>query len=183
MLRRFAASSCLAAVPACWLGFLATACASSQTGPRASAQALELDPDSCRPLPRERQSWLGAEWKPYLPFVKSCEVRRGKTAALFVISVWANDYYASLPSSASAVDLPKPILASADGKTLGRLPEVFPRDPPRTLDVTFANWESDFPREIRLRLEDPSVTGDRNLPPLIWDPNTHTYNTRKKKGN
>jgi hypothetical protein len=151
-----------------------------QTVAHSGAFAVKVEPETCRGITAHQNAWLGPEWKPYLHFVKACEIKSGKITALYLLSVWGDDYYRSLPPSAPAPNLPKPVLVSPQGKILGRLPEIFPRDPPRTLDVTFARWVSNFPHEIRLHLEDPAVTGDRVLPPLVWDADSQTYVTIEK---
>lgn len=147
----------------------------------AAQPLVKLNPQTCRPLPAEQMAWLGAEWTPYQAFTKFCEVKYGKSAALYLVSVWADDFYATKPASDPAVKFPKPILAGPDGMKFGELPMNFPRDPPRTLSVTFARWTGGFPHEIRLWVEDPTVVGDHSLRPLEWDATSQTFRTSKSK--
>lgn len=142
---------------------------------------VNVDARTCRALTKAQQGWLGPEWNSYRAFTKSCEVKSGKVAALFVVSVWADDYYAKQPATAAAVKFPKPILASPAGTKLGELPMDFPRDPPRTLDVTFARWVRGFPNEVRLSVEDPTVVGDHKLPALEWEAVSKTFQKSKAK--
>lgn len=122
----------------------------------------------------EQRTWLGVEWQPFVPYVKSCEVKRASSAELYVISVWADDYEAQLPKDAPAVKFPKPLIVSKDGKTLGRLPLGFPRDPPRSSDVTFTKWSGGFPRQIRVGVDDPTVAGNSTLL-LEWNTQSNSF--------
>jgi hypothetical protein len=151
------------------------------TGCAGAQPLVKVNLRTCRNLTDSQNGWLGPEWAPYKAFTKSCEVKQGKTTALYLISVWADDYYAKQPASAEAVKFPKPILAAPDGKPLGRLPMDFPVDPPRTLSVTFARWVSGFPHEVRLWVDDPTVVGDHSLPSLEWDPAAKTYQKSKSQ--
>jgi hypothetical protein len=174
---------CLTARVVCAAALLAANVAPQVTGTHRQDQPIKLDLSVCQAASAEQQGWLGPEWSLYLKFVKSCDVKQSKTVVLYVISVWDDEYYASLPETEPAVKFPKPILMSPAGKTLGRLPLDFPRDPPRTLDLTFARWSAGFPHEIRMWLEDPTVLGNRSLPSLEWDSQTNTYkNSRPKEG-
>lgn len=88
---------------------------------------------------------------------------------MLLISVWADRYYAGQPGTPEVTPLPKPMLFSPDGRSLGTLPYNFPDDPPQALEVTFTRWINDFPHRIELFLSDPAALGDRALPPLDWD--------------
>ena len=150
----------------------------------ASIPSVRLDPRACRPLPPAQRNWLGKDWLPFQNFVKSCEVTRGKATVLYVISIWVDEYYASLPPSLPAVKFPRPIVAGPDGKVLGSLPMNFPRDPPRTLDVTFVRWSDNFPQQIQFWVEDPTVLGNHSVPPIDWDAKRGRFlrrNTKKEE--
>ncbi len=136
---------------------------------------VKIDPGTCRPLSAEKKIWLGPAWIPFQAFVKSCAVKDGRSTALYVVSVWADDYNAKLPEFDPAVKFPKPILVGPDGVVFGELPMNFPRDPPRTLTVTMARWSRGFPHEIRFWVEDPTVLGNHSLPPLEWDATSKTF--------
>jgi hypothetical protein len=137
--------------------------------------SLKLDPASCREISGERKVWVPDTWRKFERFIKVCDVPAGGKTVLSVMSVWAEDLDKSLPAGAEAVKLPKPLLFLSDGKMVGELPAGYPRDPPRTLTLTFTNWSAQFPHEIRLWLEDPSVSGDRYLPPLEWNENSQKF--------
>jgi hypothetical protein len=147
-----------------------TAIAAAQ--PRAGSDQkaiVHLNPETCGTVPSDKRSWLPEAWQPFQAFVKLCPVARDEVPAFYVMSIWADDYYRAQPEDAPAVKFPKPLLFRPDGKNIGELPAVFPRDPPRTLDPIFLNWSKNFPHEIKLWLQDPAVLGDRYLPPLTWD--------------
>lgn len=145
------------------------------------SKEVRLDPTECTAVPPDKAAWVPAEWNPYRAFVKICTVKWEKSPALYLLSIWADDFYKTLPPSAPAVKFPKPLLLSTDGKTLGELPRLFPRDPPTTLEPIFAKWSENFPHEIRLWLDDPAVLGDRYLPPLQWDEGSGKYVQLKRK--
>jgi hypothetical protein len=63
---------------------------------------------------------------------------------------------------------------SKDGKILGRLPLGFPRDPPRSSDVTFTDWLDGFPQQIRVDVDDPTVSGNSTLL-LDWHAQSRWY--------
>src|ERR1700739_4511133 len=73
----------------------------------ACAQAparVKISPNSCAAASSAQKSWLPAEWKPFLPFVKVCAVRQpGAKPALLLTSVFAVDYYKAQPGN----DLPQ----------------------------------------------------------------------------
>jgi hypothetical protein len=144
------------------------------------SSAVKLRVAQCIPVPPQQRAWLGEDWERFLPFVHSCEVKRQKSRPIFVLSVWAEQFEATLPKGAPAERLPKPLIASSDGKVLGRLPVGFPDDPPRSSEISFSNWVRGFPRKIRIVVNDPTVTGDRTLV-LEWNPESGSYVSKKTK--
>lgn len=128
-----------------------------------------VSPSDCAAPDPALQGRLPAEWTPFLPAVRTCSVRATDgTAVLRLVSVWADIYYQASDSSLQ-VEMPRPLLLTASGDPVGRLPFNFPDDPPRELTVTFRDWKDGFPRRIDLFVKDPAVLGDRELPPLHWD--------------
>jgi len=147
------------------------------------SELVHLNLDSCVSLPSDKRSWLPKEWQPFKPFVKLCPVGMSNVPGLYVMSVWADDFYLSQPAGSPAVRFPKPVLFRPDGKGVGEFPVGFPRDPPRTLDPIFIKWSGNFPHEIKLWLQDPAVLGDRYLPPLVWNEKTGRFSQKAgKKG-
>lgn len=142
--------------------------------------SVKLDPARCISVTAQQRTWLGTEWQPFLTFVKACRVRRDDPANLFVISVWEDDYEAQLPKDAPAPKYPKPLIVTKDGKVLGRLPLGFPRDPPRSSDLTFTKWSDGFPHRIRLEIDDPTVIGNSRLL-LEWDAQSNSFIQSGKK--
>jgi hypothetical protein len=143
---------------------------------------VRLNLDTCVLIPSDKESWLPQEWKPFQAFVKLCPVTRGRTAGLYLMSVWADDFYHNQPAATPAVKFPRPLLLRPDGTNVGELPTGFPSDPPRTLRPIFLKWSGNFPHEIRLWLRDPTVLGDRYLPPLTWDESTGRFSQKVGKG-
>ena len=93
---------------------------------------------------------------------------------LYILSVWAEELEATLPKGAPAETLPKPLIASQEGRVLGRLPVGFPDDPPRSSGISFSDWLHGIPRQIRVAVKDPTVVGDHTLI-LQWNPESKTY--------
>jgi len=159
-----------------WLGgvclLLSLACArQALSEPRSSVRVRAA---ACTPLTAQERSWLGPEWDSFLPFVRSCTVRRKNSQTVFLLSVWAIDFEASLPKGAPAARLPKPVVVSTEGRILAHLPAGFPDDPPRSSQVSFFDWVDGFPRRIRVRIKDPAVFGNREAI-LSWDEASRTY--------
>jgi hypothetical protein len=125
-------------------------------------------------------SRLDREWLDFAAFVKSCPVARAGSAVLYVISVAQDQYEAHLPKDAPVPRFPKPLIVAKDGKTLGRLPVGYPRDPPRSSEVTFTDWFQNFPRQIRVEIDDPAVTGNSTVL-LYWHAQTHSYVSQQKQ--
>jgi hypothetical protein len=140
---------------------------------------VKIRASQCTPLTTQQREWLGPEWQRFLPFVRSCEVTWRKSAPLYVLSIWAEDFEATLPKDAPAERLPKPIIAANDGKVLGRLPIGFPLDPPRTTDVSFTKWLDGFPHRICIAVTDPTVLGNHSLV-LTWSSQEHLFIGKSK---
>lgn len=154
-----------------WLILGVIAGISTPGSARSGSYKVNVNPDRCSPLSAAQQEWLTPEWQPYMDYTRICPVRNSKREmVLWLVSVHADLYYRAQPgSSATIIKLPSPLLLLSSGEVLGSLPYNFPDDPPAELRVTFVDWERDFPRRVELFLTDPRASGDRSLPPLLWD--------------
>lgn len=165
----------------CCLIAVSSACGSAQSHkPSVIAQGSKLRPDKCTLSTAEQRAWLGPDWQPFLSFVKSCPVARSGSTALYVISVWQDEYESQLPKDATVPRFPKPLILSKNGKILGRLPVGFPRDAPRSSDVTFSRWSEGLPRRIRVEIDDPAVMGN-SIVMLEWDAQAKLYSPSPTK--
>jgi hypothetical protein len=141
-----------------------------------SAIAAELKSAQCRIAGDVILQGLPAEWQPFRKFVMDCPVRSpAGSRALSVIAVSAERYYRQLPSGATMVKMPKPLLYSRQRTIIGELPLNFPDDPPAELHVTFTDWHGGFPNLIKLHVQDPAAAGNRDLAPLHWDAAAQRY--------
>lgn len=130
-----------------------------------------VNPARCGRLSAAQQKWLTPEWAPYLDYTRICPVRNPKReTAVLLVSVHADLYYKAQPGqSVVTVQLPSPLLFLPSGGLLGSLPYNFPDDPPAELRVTFVQWDQGFPLRLELFVTDPRASGNRSLPPLVWD--------------
>jgi len=157
----------------------ATVCMLILWGAVAHAEVRPFEPDErvCRPPSSTQQSWLDpAVWGAFAEFTRVCSIGRpGRRAALLLVSVWADTYYAGKPGGTVTVAMPRPILFFPDGRAVGELPVNFPSDPPAELVVRFADWQRGLPHEIRLCVSSPTASGDSMLPPLRYQAATQHY--------
>jgi hypothetical protein len=157
------------------------ACGDAHTrGASTVSGGLKLQSEKCTAVSAEQRDWMGVEWQPFLPYVRACEVKRANSVALYVISVWVDEYEAHLPKDDPATRFPKPLIVSKDAKTVGRLPIGFRRDPPRSSDVTFAKWSDGFPLQIWIKVDDPTVTGNSTVL-LEWNAQSNSFGQSKTK--
>ena len=96
-------------------------------------------------------------------------------AKVSLLSVFTDDYYKTLPADAAWRDFPLPMLVDATGRCLGRIPHLFPVDPPQELTISAGRWQRGTPHELRLKVQSPAVGGDSTLPSLHWNPHKGTY--------
>ena len=130
----------------------------------------KLTEAACRPAVSVETRDLPPAWARVLPYTNACEVKDDKGATvLVVLAVSAARYYEKLPSGTETVAMPKPLLRTPGGETVGALPLNFPDDPPFALQLTFGNWVEGWPRRIDMFVKDPTVTGDHAIEPLLWD--------------
>jgi hypothetical protein len=142
-----------------------------------------LSPDECDPLDKNIVLKLPAEWHKYAGFTRICELKqkKGSPAKVLIISVWAHDYYATLPKGTLWEDLPRPIIVDNTCHQIGMLPEVYPADPPRDLDVYFGRWGSGIPTEIRVDAHNPALDGNYFYAPLRWNKKSGCYEMKSKE--
>lgn len=151
---------------------LASAC-SAQTH-----DFVNISPAAC--LPVEPSLALPADMEPYRTAVRICAIVQPFAGAAVVakvklLSVFTDDYYKTLPADAPWRDFPLPMLIDATGRCLGRIPHLFPVDPPQELTISAGRWQRSVPHELRLKVQSPAVGGDSTLPSLHWNPRKGTY--------
>jgi hypothetical protein len=152
---------------------LLTACHDTSAGQ--TAVMVGVTPADCVAPDASVRARLDEAWQPFLPFTRACTVRSPeRQPALLLVSVWAERYYEDSRSAVQAA-MPKPLLLTTSGATVGRLPFNYPDDPPAALTVTFHDWRDGFPRRIELFVKDPAALGDRALPPLRWNETSRQF--------
>ncbi len=146
-----------------------------------SQDFILLKPNDCVPLDKKVVLQLPNKWRKYAGFVKICGLKRKKadTANVSLISIWVNDYYATLPPNAPSEECPLPLIVDKTYRQIGQLPELYPTDPPRELDVRYGKWNSGMPMEIRIHVYNPAVTGNYDYAPLIWNKSQRLYQMKK----
>lgn len=147
----------------------------SQVGLGAGAVERRTSASQC--VPRSTgAAGLPAAWQAYAPFIDTCTlIAPNGTSALTLVSVSAKRYYANRAPGAEAVELPRALIVGATGRVTGELPFAYPDDPPRALELSFADWRGGRPWRIDMLVRDPTVSGDHSLPPLLWDPIASQY--------
>jgi hypothetical protein len=142
-----------------------------------------LNPDHCVALDKKIVLQLPAEWHKYGDFVKICGLKQEKsqTAKISIISIWVQDYFGTLASNAAWEKFPLPLIVDEGYRQAGHLPELYPMDQPRELDVYVGKWQSGVPTEIRVDVYNPAVTGDYYYAPLVWSKKNEAYEMRSGK--
>lgn len=142
-----------------------------------------LNPDECALLDKKVVLQLPAEWHRYGDFVKICGLaqNKGQPAKVSIISVWADDYYETQSPTPMWENFPLPLIVNSTFHPVGRLPEVYPSNPPHWLKVYYGKWQSDIPAEIRVDVENPAVTGDYYYDPLIWNKDKDGYKMKSEE--
>ena len=166
------AKACLAS----W-GAALTACALASPNPGASSFHT-LSPAQC--ITPSKAGYGGpqtAGWGTYKTYIRACPLgASAKTPAkLWLLTVFAQLYLKDHPGETTWPDFPRPLLVTADGHCLARLPELFPFDEPRTLNLRYGPSVDGMPAEIRVHVSNPAVGGDYDLPVLRWAPAQHAY--------
>lgn len=158
-------------------GAALTACALA--APHAATSSLHtLSPAQCAPPPKAGYNGpLAADWDTYKPYVRACPLGASAKAPakLWLLTVFAQPYLDDHPKETAWPDFPRPLLVTADGHCLARLPELFPFDEPRTLSLRYGASVDGMPGEIRVHVSNPAAGGDYDLPVLRWVPSQHAY--------
>lgn len=142
-----------------------------------------LLPDTCVPLVASKLKLdLGAEWLPYQSSTRVCPLvkLRGAKADVVLITISVENYYRDKPVGAKWENFPKPILFNEKGARVGELAELFPGDDVVEMVLTYGHWQGNIPSEIRMHIIDPTVTGDYDLPSLLWSNERQRYLVKDK---
>ena len=99
----------------------------------------------------------------------------GDKPAIVLVSVFIEDFYRDKPMDAEWDKFPKPVFFNATGQCVARLPDLYPTEPPRDLELSYGHWQGNIPGEIRTHVLNPAVGGDFDLPVLKWDETKHRY--------
>lgn len=160
-----------------WLAPLAVSWLALAVPARASTDFITLSAAHCHAVGTTAP--LTADMEPYRASVKDCPIARtGQPAKVHLLSVFTDDYYKGRPADAPWQQFPLPLLIDASGRCLGRLPHLFPVDPPQELVVSAGQWRRGMPHELRLQVLSPAVGGNYRLPSLRWDAKQQIYQTK-----
>lgn len=138
----------------------------------------KLLPNSCEPLASTKfKAPLAAEWKRYLSSTRVCQFikQRGVRSDIVLISVSPKDYYRNKPAGSALADFPEPLLFNFKGEQIGKLRESFLNEEVVEMILTYGHWHGNIPGEIRMYISNPTVTGDYNLPTLLWNKEEERY--------
>lgn len=143
----------------------------------------KLDPASCYALDGESRGKLPASWRVYAPYTRLCPLREAadKTAKAFIVSVWAEEYYTNKLTDSQLEIFPKPMIVDQRGNKIGELPELYPVDEPRELDVYYGKWKLGWPTELLVDVYNPAVSGDYYHPRIVYNLDRGMY-TMKNSG-
>ncbi len=139
----------------------------------------ELDPASCRVLQDGELARLPEAWRRYAAVAKRCDLTvPNQPTRVSLVSVFTLDYYEGKPADAAWEDFPKPLILDQDFRCLGVLREIYPVEQPRELTLRHGQWRDGWPQEIRVRVSNPALGGDYDLPPLRWDAAQQSYRSK-----
>jgi hypothetical protein len=128
-----------------------------------------LSPDRCAvPAKAGYGAPLAAGWDTYKAYVRACPLGKDASAKVWLLTIFTEPYQADHPNQVWP-DFPHPLLVTADGHCLARLPELFPSDPPRELTLRYGPPVHGVPGEIRVHVSNPALGGDYDLPVLKWE--------------
>jgi hypothetical protein len=136
-----------------------------------------LKPESCTALSEDMIIKLPGTWDKYKKFVKICNLSSSKQEHADLISVWGEDYYEwRYPPKTiyKEEDFPLPLIIDGNFKILGELPEHYPYDPPREMDVYYYKSVG-IPKELHIKIYNPAVSGDYSYPPIRWNESNKRY--------
>ena len=140
-------------------------------------RSVALNAKLCGAATEAQKSKLPDPWTPFRAGVLACPLKSGKSVVLYILSADGEAFAQTVKPGQVSPSLPAAWIVMPDGTHIGTLPFAFPYDPPVSLDVTFTKWSQGWPQELRLYLEDPSVSGNHRLPPMKWDPSSKTFVT------
>jgi hypothetical protein len=145
-----------------------------------------VNPDKCIPVDEELVIKLPQEWHKYADFMKICKLedKNKSDAKVSIISVWVLDYFnTKFPPPARHIweNFPLPLIVDNNLNQIGQLPEQYPDDPPRELDVSYGKQFQGIPTEIRVDVYNPAVGGDYFYAPLKWNRKTGRYEMKEKE--
>ncbi|MFN4120767.1 hypothetical protein [Acidovorax sp.] len=157
--------------------WLAPLLASAALPALARSDFIQLRPAHCEAVGSTAP--LPAELEPYRPAVRACPLvrpaRPSQPAQVRLLSVFTEEYYKDLPANAPWQNFPLPVLVDTAGRCVGRLPHLFPVDPPQELIVRAGQWRNGIPHELRLQVLSPAVSGNYTLPTLRWQTKAQAY--------
>lgn len=136
----------------------------------------ELNDKECEVLGDNDIQKLPQSWHKYKGFIKICGLKKSNTEKpqILLISIWAFDYLES-----SNLDMweefPLPVIVDDQWNQVGSFPELYPANLASDSYVFYGKWKAGIPREIRIDVENPSVTGDYYYAPLRWNPKAKRY--------
>lgn len=142
---------------------------------------LKLAPDTCVPLEEDVIiSKLPAYWHKYSSFIKICKLkqRAATTAPVSIISIWVLEYYDTRfppPATHISESFPLPIVVNDKLRPIGQLPQQYPDDPPRELDIYYRETLVGIPSDVLIDVYNPAVNGDYYYAPLKWNPKSERY--------
>jgi len=145
----------------------------------AFAQDVKLDAKNCfRALP-SLISGLNELWQQpnFAQYIQVCPIIRTPTSpiALTVLILRLDQMYADNFPMPDTFKIPNPELLNNHGKWIGSLPEEFPTDGPGELQVTFTDWQNDFPHKIELFQAGKSALAPHPAPPMTWKDNRFVW--------
>lgn len=145
----------------------------------------KLNEKDCVVLDDDHVHKLPSTWHKYKGFIKSCGLqKKAEKAKVFIISVWGHEYL-----DANNLDMweefPLPVIVDDQWNQVGSFPELYPSELECDLKVYYGNWKMGIPKEIRIDVSNPTVSGDYYYAPLRWNPNSMMYimkDTEEKYG-
>jgi len=136
-----------------------------------------LKPETCREISESESAKLPSVWRPYIGFIKACQIFASGALEVDIISIWLLDYFQSkYPEGAAPVmeSFPMPVIVNQDLKVLGTLPEYYPDDPPRELEIYYSD-KTTIPPDLYIKVYNPGAGGDYSYPPMTWNVRKGSY--------
>lgn len=136
-----------------------------------------LKPEKCRAMVQSQTEKLPIAWKKYNGFIKACSIFKSGAQEINLISIWIQDYFDfKYPKDITPVmeDFPRPILVDQKFNVLGSLPEYYPDDPPRELEIYYYS-KKNTPPDLFVRVHNPGAGGDYSYPPMMWNVKNKSY--------